>query len=190
MAADFQEAAAGKRTNLRAAEALEQFDSPLRIGSTDGLGADEDQLCGVFRVTRGIGERNHAAEGGTQHDWVDDTERFTEHPNIITPLRQIPALPRSVAAAAIAAMVEIDNLDDIGQSRVSRSVDGMVGTGASMQHQQGRLFPHDRPVGHELAALDIEEQADPIHGHVHGPISFILMNGRPDQATCLFGSRH
>ena len=124
-------------------------------------------------MSRGVGQRHHAAERGAQHDRIDDAKRLAERVHVVAPLRQIPALARAVLAAAVAAMVEIDDLGDIGQSRIGRPVDRVVGAGAAMQHQQHRLFPHDRAVGNELRALDVEEQPHPVHGYVHGQVSFI-----------------
>jgi hypothetical protein len=86
-------------------------------------------------------------------------------------LRQIPALVRTVLAAAITAMVEIDDLGDIGQGRVGGLVNRMIEAGAAMKHQQGRLFPHHGTVGDELGALDIEEQPHPVDGYIPGLVS-------------------
>ena len=125
-------------------------------------------------MARGVGQRNHAAERRAEHDRIDDAERVAERAHVIAPLRQIPALARAVLAAAVAAMVEIDDLGDIGQGGVGRPVDRMVGAGAAMQHQQHRLFPHHRAVGDEFRALDIEEQPHPVHRYVHERVSLDL----------------
>mgnify|MGYP003694260805 CR=1 FL=1 len=97
-----------------------------------------------------------------------DAERVTERAHVVAPLRQIPALPRAILAAAVAAMVEIDDLGDIGQSRVGRPVDRVVGAGPAMQASAAPAFPHHGAVGDELRALDVKEQPHPVHGHVHG----------------------
>ena len=75
----------------------------------------------------GVGQRNHAAERRAEHDRIDDAERVAEGAHVVTPLRQIPALPRAILAAAVAAVVEIDDLGDVGQGRVGGPVDRMVG---------------------------------------------------------------
>jgi hypothetical protein len=64
-------------------------------------------------------------------------------------------------------VVEIDDLGHIGQGRVGGPVDGVVGAGPAMQHQQDRLFPHHGAIGDEFRALDIEEQPHPVHRYVH-----------------------
>jgi hypothetical protein len=46
-------------------------------------------------------------------------------------------------------------------------VNRVIETRPAMQHQQDRLFVHDRAIGHEFRALDIEEEPHPVHGHVH-----------------------
>ena len=122
----------------------------------------------------GIGQRNHAAERRAEHDRVDDAERVAERAHVVTPLRQIPALPRAILAAAVATVVEIDDLGDVSQGGIGRPVDRMVGAGTAMKHQQHRLFPHDRPVRNQLRALDIEEQPHPVHGYVHERLSIDL----------------
>ena len=122
----------------------------------------------------GVGQRNHAAERRAEHDRIDDAERVAERAHVVAPLRQIPALPRAILAAAVAAMVEIDDLGDIGQGRVGGPVDRMVGAGPAMQHQQDRLFPHHRAVGYQFRALDIEEQPHPVHRYVHERVSLDL----------------
>jgi len=115
----------------------------------------------------GVGQRNHAAERGAEHDRIDDAERITERAHVVAPLRQIPALPGAILAATVAAVVEIDDLGDVGQGRVGGPVDRVVGAGPAMQHQQDRLFPHRRAVGDEFHAFDIEEQPHPVHRYVH-----------------------
>jgi hypothetical protein len=120
-------------------------------------------------VARGVGQGNHAAERGAQHDRIDNAERVAECAHIVAPLRQVPALAWAVLAAAIAAMVEIDDLGDIGQGRIGRPVDRVVEAGSAMQHQQHRLFPHHWAVGQQFRAFDIEKQPHPVHGYVHRP---------------------
>jgi hypothetical protein len=71
-------------------------------------------------MTGGIGQRDHAAERSAEHDWIGDAQRLAEGADIVAPLRQIPALPRAVLAAAVAAMVDVDDLRDIGQGGVGR----------------------------------------------------------------------
>jgi hypothetical protein len=67
----------------------------------------------MCRVAGGIAERDHAAEGSTEHDRTDDAERLAERSDVVAPLRQIPSLARPVLAAAIAAVVEIDDLGNV-----------------------------------------------------------------------------
>jgi hypothetical protein len=75
----------------------------------------------------------------------------------VAPLREIPPLPGAILAAAVAAMVEIDDLGGIGQSRIGRLIDRMVEARAAVEQEQGGLLPHDRTFGDELGALDVEE---------------------------------
>ena len=74
-------------------------------------------------MARGVGQRHHAAERCAEHDRVGDAERVAERAHVVAPLRQMPALPGTILASAIAAMIEIDDLRDIGQGGVGGLVD-------------------------------------------------------------------
>ena len=116
VALHLQKAAPRQRADFRAAEAFEQLDAPLEMVAAGGRGADQDQLRRMRRMAGGVGQRHHAAERGAEHDRIDDAERLAECAHVVAPLRQIPALARAVLAAAVAAMVEIDDLGDVGQA--------------------------------------------------------------------------
>ena len=118
-------------------------------------------------MASGISQRDHAAERGAKDDRIGDPHGVAERPHVVAPLRQIPAFSRAVLAAAIAAVVEIDDLGNIGQGRLSRPVDRVIRTRTAVKHQQGWFFPHDGTVGDEFCALDVEEQTNPVHGHMH-----------------------
>jgi hypothetical protein len=154
---------------LQAAKALEQLDAPLRPGAADRLGADEDEFRRVIGVARCIGHRDHAAERCPEHNGINDAQSVAEGADVVAPLRERPSLRGTVLAASVAAVIEIDDLGDVGQCGVGRTVDRMVGAGAAMKQEQCRLFLHARPVGDEFRALDIEEQPYPVHRHVHDP---------------------
>jgi hypothetical protein len=119
------------------------------------------------RMASGISQRDHAAERGAKDDRIGDPQGVAERPHVVTSLRQTPAFSRPVLAAAIAAVVEIDDLGNIGQGRLSRPVDRVIRTRTAVKHQQGWFFPHDGTVGDEFCALDVEEQTKPVHGHMH-----------------------
>ena len=122
-------------------------------------------------MARRVGQRDHAAERRAQHDRIDDAQGVAERAHVVAPLRQGPGLFGAILAAAIAAMVEVDDLGDLRQAAVVGLVDRMVGAGAAVEHQQGRLFPHGGTVGHETRAFDIEEQPHTVHEHMHRAIS-------------------
>ena len=122
-------------------------------------------------MARGVGQRDHAAERGAQHDRADDAEGVAESGHVVAPLRQLPAFGGAVLAAAVTPMVQIDDLGDVGQGGVSGPVDRVVGARAAMQHQQRRLLPHDRAIGDQFCAFDIEEQPHTVDAHMHGPAS-------------------
>ncbi len=128
----------------------------------------------MLGMARGVRERDHAAERHAEHDRALDSERLAEGVYVVGPLRERPRLRRAGIAAAVAAMVEIDDLGDIGQGGVGRLVNRMVEAGAAMKQEERRLFPHRRAVGDEFRALDIEEQPHAVHRHVHEQASLDL----------------
>jgi hypothetical protein len=58
--------------------------------------------------------------GWIQHDRINDAEDVTEGAHVVAPLRQVPRLARPILAAAVATVVEIDDLRNIGQQGVQR----------------------------------------------------------------------
>ncbi len=82
--------------------------------------------------------------------------------------RQGPALLRARLAAPVGAMVEEDDLRDVGQGREPRLVDRVIQAGPSVQEDERRLLTHGGSVGHETGAFDVEEEPDAIDEHVHG----------------------
>jgi hypothetical protein len=87
--------------------------------------------------------------------------------HVVAPLREGPSLACAWVAAAVAAVVEVDDLGDTGQRRECRLVDRVVETGATVEKEKRRLFPHDWAVGNEAGALDVEEEPHAIHEHMH-----------------------
>src|SRR6476620_9187482 len=120
------------------------------------FGADQDQLCRMLGMTRGVRLRDDAAERITQDNRFGNPERLAEGAYLVAPLREIPAFLRSGIPAPVAAVVEVDDLRNIRQRRVSGLVERMVEPGTAMQQQERRLLAHDRSVRHKLGALDIE----------------------------------
>ena len=171
VALNLQEPAPRQRADFRAAEALEQLDAPLAMRATGGRGRDQHQFGGMSRMARRVGQRNHAAERCAEHDRAFDADHIAEGAHVVAPLRQVPALARTILASAIAAVVQIDDLRDVGQTGIGGFVDRVVGAGAAVKHQQGRVFPHEGAIRDELSALDVEEQPDSVDEHIHGPAS-------------------
>ena len=69
-------------------------------------------------------------------------ERVAEGADVVAPLRQRPALLRTGIAPPIAAMIEIDHLCDVGQSRADRLVDRVVEAWPAMEEQECRPLAH------------------------------------------------
>src|SRR6266436_8692014 len=99
---------------------------------------------------------------------IGDAEGIAECAYVVAPLLQVPAFARTILASAIASMIQIDDLRDIGQGRVGGLVDRMVEAGPAVKQEQCRLFPHHGTVRDQLRALDVEEQPNPIDADMHG----------------------
>src|ERR1035437_1790903 len=171
LALNLQETAARQGADFRSAKAFEQHHAPVAIAASGGLRADEYELGGVTWMARGVSQRDHAAKRGAQNDRTSDAHGIAERPHVIAPLRQIPAFPRTILASTVTSMVQIDDLSDISRSGVCRPVDRVVGAGATMKHEQCRLFPHGGTVWGQLAALNVEEQPHPVNEYMHGQAS-------------------
>ena len=112
MALDLEEPAARQHADFGAAEAFEQRHPLLPVRASRGLGADQDQFCRMRWMARRVSKRDHAAERRAQHDRIDDAQGVAERAHVVAPLRQGPRLFGTVLAAAVAAMVEVDDLGD------------------------------------------------------------------------------
>lgn len=73
---------------------------------------------------------------------------------------QRPLVRRPAVAAAVAAVIHVDDLRNVGQAREQRLETRMVVAGAAVQQDQRRLLAHARPIGYEAGALDIDKEAD------------------------------
>ena len=114
-----------------------------------------------------VGERHHAAKGRAEDDGPLYLQRIAESPDIVAPLRQGPAFARPALAPAVAAVIEVHNLDHVGELREAGLVPRVIHSRAAMEKQEGWLLAHRGEVGRELLTLDIEEQPYPIDLHVH-----------------------
>jgi hypothetical protein len=77
--------------------------------------ADEDQFAGLLKMPRGICEGDQAAKGRAIDDGLFDTECIAEPFLFISRLGQVPSSGVVSAATTVAAMIEVDNLGDVGQ---------------------------------------------------------------------------
>jgi len=68
----------------------------------------------------------------------------------------------------MAALVEVDDLGDVGQLREGRLEARVVVARPAVQ-QQGRLVAHRGAIGHQAGAFDVDEQGHAgFDGDVHG----------------------
>src|SRR4029077_10582708 len=105
--------AIGDFTRAQTAEALE--DGKGSIEALTGRRTRQDELGGMAGVANGIGHCDEAAEGVAHHDWAFDFERVTKGPYVVGPMVQRPAVARGAIATALAAMVEVDQLGNLGK---------------------------------------------------------------------------
>ena len=80
-----------------------------------GFRADEDQLAGMTRMPRRVCESDHGTERRAIYDGLLDAERVAERPYVVAPLRQVPGLRIFPTATAVAAMIEVYDLNAVSQ---------------------------------------------------------------------------
>ena len=108
--------------DLRPSQFLEHADTPLFLRATSCLGADENQLGGVRRVTCRIGHGDLAAKRGAQHDRALDAKYVAEGAYVVAPLCERPCVPWPGLTETVASVIEVDDLCTIRQARVRRLV--------------------------------------------------------------------
>ncbi len=104
--------------------------------------------------------RHEAAERLAQHDGLDDAQRVAQAHDVVGEGIQRPLLGRPAIAAAVAAVVVVDHLCDVGEAAEVRPEARVVEAGAAVKQQQRGLLAQHRTVGHELRALDVEVESD------------------------------
>ena len=107
--------------DLVAAGAAEQLDAAFDVRLPLRGGAGEDELAGMLGMARGVGDGDEAAERLPHDDRLLDLERAAELEHVVAPLRERPRLARLALAAAVAAMVDVDDLRDVGELRERRA---------------------------------------------------------------------
>jgi hypothetical protein len=134
-------------------------------------------MCGevldrMIGMALDVALRHEAAERLPQHDGLDDAQRVAQAHDVVGEGVQRPLLRRPAVAAAVAAVVVVDHLRDVGHAAEERPEGGVVEAGAAVQQEQGRLLAQHRAVGHVLRAFDVEVEADAgfdLDSHVIGP---------------------
>ena len=113
-------------------------------------------------MARRVGLRHEAAERMPPHDRPLDAERIAQALHVVAPLRERPGALVVAAAAPVAAVVVVDHLRDVGETREGRLEQRMVEARSAMQQHQSRLLAQSRAVGHQTRTLDIEIEPDAI----------------------------
>ena len=99
--------------DLGTAQGLKQRHAALGEGTAARGSADQDQLARVLGVPGGISLDHDAAKTGTQDDGTDDAQGVAEDAHVVGPLRQRPQRLRSMFTAAVASVVQVDELSHI-----------------------------------------------------------------------------
>ncbi len=115
----------------------------------------------------GVEHGDEAPEGLAEHDRPLDLERLAEGAHVVGPLGEVPAVGGAAVAAALAAVVQVDDLGDVPQAREGRLEGRVVEAGPAVEQQEGGELPHGRPVRDELRALHVEEEAGVARLHAH-----------------------
>src|SRR5277367_4370490 len=106
------------RAGLRSAQPFEDFNL-YRLHAWRCGRAAKNQLGGMIRMAQRVGHRDVTAERHAHDDGPFYLERIAQGLHVIAPLREFPL--RGVfapIAAAVAAMIEVDDLRDVRELRV------------------------------------------------------------------------
>jgi hypothetical protein len=132
-------------------------------------GAAEHHLGRVCRVARQVTLRDEAAEALAEHDGFLDAESFAELHHVVGEGVQRPLGRGAPVAAAVAAVVDIDDLRHVGQAAEQRLEAAVVVARAAMQQHERGLLTQLRAVGHEAGAFDVDKEAHAgFDGDEHG----------------------
>jgi hypothetical protein len=107
-------------------------------------------------VTDRRSERHHAAEGVAEQDRALDPEHVTEAAHIVDPRVEVPALGPALVASPLAALVEEDELGDVGERREVVRQLRVVRAGPAVQADDDRPVAGLRPVVYELGPDNVE----------------------------------
>ena len=121
------------------------------------------------RMADGVLERDERTEAEAEHDGPLDPQHRAELVHVVRPALEAVLLGRAGVAAARAAHVEVDDLRSRREPRADLHLEEtVVEPGPGVEQEHGRTLPHPGPVGDELRAVDIEEQAHTAYLHTHG----------------------
>lgn len=131
-------------------------------------GGDEDEAGDGARMARSMRHRHHPAVARADDGDRAEAEMTAQRLHVGDVLIERPARGVVIAGgAALAAMVEIDELGGVREGREQRLVAGMIRPRPAMDEEQHGLFAHRRAVGDQARALDIEIEASVANGGVH-----------------------
>ena len=121
------------------------------------------------RVAGGVLKRDEGAEPDAEDDRALDPKRSAQVAHVVRPALEPVLLGRACVAAARAAHVEVDDLRPRCEPRADLHLEeAVIEPGPRMEEEHGRTLPHPRPVGNELRAVDVEEQAHIAYLYTHG----------------------
>jgi len=129
----------GDRARMRATEALERSEHRGKVDARRG--ARQNQFRRMIRVAGGVGLRDKSPERAAVDNRPLDPEYVAKPLNVVAPLSEVPGRRVATLAAPVAAMVEIDDLDDIRQHGECRFVHRVVKTRSPVQENEFILGP-------------------------------------------------
>src|SRR6266545_649424 len=139
-----------------AAQTTERLD---RGGMVDAGGRRGQAERGrMIEMAGGIAHGYKPAKGAAQHDRALQPDRLAERNHVVSPGVQRPGGRVTAFAAAVAALVKVDDLGGVGKEAVGGLGDRRVGSGTAVQRKHGRPAAHPGPVHDVLRAVHIEPQ--------------------------------
>src|SRR6266852_5903206 len=114
-----------------------------------------------------VRKRDESSKRPSQHYRLFDFEGVAETVNVVAPGFQIQSVGSTPIAAAIAAMVQVNELRDLGQHRKVGLENRMIEARAAMEQDNSGHLAHSRTVGPQPGAFDIEKEPAITNIHTH-----------------------
>jgi hypothetical protein len=102
-----------------------------------------------------------------EEDGLIDAEHVAEAGDVVDPRVEVPAVGSALVAASLTAVVEEDELGDVGERREAGAERVVVETGPAMQEDHRRPLAQCRPLGNESLTDHLEVDTGVADANAH-----------------------